>query len=499
MTSVKHHWRNLTTLIAIFEEEGKHPMRFIIRISNSTLTSADLRASHEYFMETHVEYLATVTGAPLQSLSISAPPNQIGGTVSSIPTNSSVHNSATPQICQPKSSSTNQSTTPAQAAPLSSSTAQSMNNNTSSTPTTSSASSKGNGNMIDILERVVHTPATGSSGATNSHNQTEAMKANGPPQQQQSQAPTAAMKGNKITSNSMKKEKSTNNNSSNLQNHNGDHGGISPDIDQYLVGGDGVGDSHHHHHDSKHDNEENESENVTGKGKRSRRKKEIKPCEQATDFEKKRYRCGHVNPHSLPDAKGCCECIYYVPTLDGHETGNILMPDINTNHPKCNVYTCSIWRRYVGWITKNANQHLPQEARLPRSYKSMQEFVALLRDRYNKSPAHRAAVVPHMSHQYLTMVVYALMDSDEKGVPPQKEGQRNRSNNKQGKSSKGQQIISASDNDIEFYIEQQCQVCHTRYDDTMLACPQCTVFSNIAVIPNEQVEILWVYSRRLKK
>jgi hypothetical protein len=70
----------------------------------------------------------------------------------------------------------------------------------------------------------------------------------------------------------------------------------------------------------------------------------------------------------------------------------------------------------------------------------------------NKSPAHRAAVVPHMSHQYLTMVVYALMDSDEKGVPPQKEGQRNRSNNKQGKSSKGQQIISTSDNDIEFYI-----------------------------------------------
>ena len=129
----------------------------------------------------------------------------------------------------------------------------------------------------------------------------------------------------------------------------------------------------------------------------------------------------------------------------------------------------------------------------------MQEFVALLRDRYNKSPAHRAAVVPHMSHQYLTMVVYALMDSDEKGVPPQKEGQRNRSNNKQGKSSKGQQIISTSDNDIEFYIEQQCQVCHTRYDDTMLACPQCTVFNNIAVIPNEQVEILRVYSRRLKK
>ena len=181
-------------------------MRFMLRISNSTLTSADLRASHEYFMETHVEYLATVTGAPLQSLSISAPPNQIGGTVSSIPTNSSVPNSATPQISQPKSSSTNQSTTQAQAASLSSSTAQSMNNNTSSTPTTSSASSKGNGDMIDILERVVNTPATGSSGATNSHNQTEAMKENRPPQQQQSQAPTAAMKGNKITSNSMKKE-----------------------------------------------------------------------------------------------------------------------------------------------------------------------------------------------------------------------------------------------------------------------------------------------------
>ena len=33
----------------------------------------------------------------------------------------------------------------------------------------------------------------------------------------------------------------------------------------------------------------------------------------------------------------------------------------------------------------------------------------------------------------------------------------------------------------------------------MLACPQCTVFNNIAVIPNEQVEILRVYSRRLKK
>src|ERR1700687_3366575 len=113
-------------------------------------------------MEPHVEYLATVTGAPLQSLSISAPPNQIGGTVSSIPTNSSVPNSATPQISQPKSSSTNQSTTQAQAAPLSSSTAQSMNNSTSSTPTTSSASSKGNG---DILEGVINTPATGSSGA----------------------------------------------------------------------------------------------------------------------------------------------------------------------------------------------------------------------------------------------------------------------------------------------------------------------------------------------